>query len=454
MGSAAGATCRPISIRWADCVRRPPRTRGPGRRRGRSLAPHLLRVDRRRVHAHAGPERAPVAERMEAAPARSDRRRILARLAERRALRAASSTRATSAPSATRSKAPRRSCRCSTRCSRPRCSGGVEVAFIAMSHRGRLNVHDPRRGTRAGELFAGFEDVDPRSVLGSGDVKYHLGATGEYVAAPAGAYSHAPRLESEPPRGGRSGADGPRARAKQAARRGRRGAVLPIVVHGDAAFAGQGIAAETLNLRIWPAIGRRHASTSSSTTCIGFTTEPRALHSSRFATDVGEAARRFPILHVNGEDPDAVVRVGAHRARVSAPTFASDVVVDLIGYRRYGHSEVDDPTTTQPLLYRKIEARPCSGRATPRASARIGRDCSAAGGGITASSKPSRKQARADEEEAGPAAAAADYWTPTRAAGTTAPIRGRHRRPAQDGSPRSATRWRVCRRVRTSTRRS
>jgi 2-oxoglutarate dehydrogenase E1 component len=132
--------------------------------------------------------------------------------------------------------------------------------------------------------------------------------------------------------------------------------VFPIVLHGDAAFAGQGVLAETLNmadLHGYRVGGTVHVIVNN---LIGFTTEPRALHSSRFASDV---ARRLPIpiFHVNGEDPDAVARV-ARMAVDYRYTFKSDVVVDLIGFRRHGHSEVDDPTITQPLLYRQIQAHP------------------------------------------------------------------------------------------------
>jgi 2-oxoglutarate dehydrogenase E1 component len=132
--------------------------------------------------------------------------------------------------------------------------------------------------------------------------------------------------------------------------------VVPIVLHGDAAFAGQGIVAETLNLQSVPGYevgGTVHVVVNN---LIGFTTEPYQLHSSRFATDV---ARRLPIpiFHINGEDPDAVVRVAAlamdYRAR-----FHTDVVIDLIGYRRHGHNEADDPTTRQPLLYQRIKEHP------------------------------------------------------------------------------------------------
>jgi 2-oxoglutarate dehydrogenase E1 component len=131
---------------------------------------------------------------------------------------------------------------------------------------------------------------------------------------------------------------------------------MPIVLHGDAAFAGQGILAETLNLADLEGYrvgGTVHVIVNN---LIGFTTEPKNLQSSRFASDVAKRLP-IPIFHVNGEDPDAVVRVAALAVEYRY-AFHSDVVIDLIGYRKWGHSEVDDPTITQPLLYRKIESHP------------------------------------------------------------------------------------------------
>ena len=146
-----------------------------------------------------------------------------------------------------------------------------------------------------------------------------------------------------------------RARAKQERlgdRTGRR--VLPVLMHGDSAFAGQGILAETLNLAHFEGYdvgGTVHVVVDNH---IGFTTEPHAYSSTRYATDVAKRLP-IPIFHVNAEDPEAVERV-ARLAVEYRTAFASDVVIDLIGYRRYGHSEVDDPTVTQPLLYQKIRA--------------------------------------------------------------------------------------------------
>jgi 2-oxoglutarate dehydrogenase E1 component len=232
----------------------------------------------------------------------------------------------------------------------------AQQAVIAMSHRGRLNVMLHVVGRDAAELFGGFEDVDPRSILGGGDVKYHMGATGDFRGRNGREVnihlvSNPSHLEAVDPV-----AVG-RVRAKQE-RLGdaARARVFPIVLHGDAAFAGQGVLAETLNLACLPGYavgGTVHVVVNN---LIGFTTEPASLFSSRFASDVAKRLP-IPIFHVNGEDPDAVARVAALAIDYRF-AFGTDVVVDLIGYRRHGHSEVDDPTITQPLLYKQINAHP------------------------------------------------------------------------------------------------
>ena len=233
--------------------------------------------------------------------------------------------------------------------------GAVELV-MGMSHRGRLNVIVQVAQRAPEEVFAGFEDVDPRSVLGSGDVKYHMGATGEYETR-SGARVHI-HLVSNP---SHLEAVDPvtvgRTRAKQD-RAGEDGLkkYLPLLVHGDAAFAGQGITAETLNLadlKGYSVGGTVHIIANN---LLGFTTLYNEEHSSRFSAQL---ARRqsIPIFHVNAEDVDAVIRVG-RMALEYRYAFGSDVVIDLIGYRRHGHSEVDDPTVTQPLLYKAIKEHP------------------------------------------------------------------------------------------------
>jgi 2-oxoglutarate dehydrogenase E1 component len=233
---------------------------------------------------------------------------------------------------------------------------GAEKAMIAMSHRGRLNVMVNIVGRSAAELFARFEDVDPRSTLGGGDVKYHMGATGDFHAANGRIVemhlvSNPSHLEAaDPVVMGRT-----RAKQKRHGEHGKR-EVVSITMHGDAAFAGQGICAETLNMcgvAGFTVGGTIHIIVNN---LIGFTTVPRDTGSSRFSSDLAKRLE-IPIFHVNAEDPDAVVRVG-RMALEYRHMFGTPVVVDLIGYRRHGHSEVDDPTITQPLRYRKIEAHP------------------------------------------------------------------------------------------------
>jgi 2-oxoglutarate dehydrogenase E1 component len=233
---------------------------------------------------------------------------------------------------------------------------GAEKAMLAMSHRGRLNVMVQIVGRAAADVFARFEDVDPRSILGGGDVKYHMGATGTFHAAngrEVGMHlvSNPSHLEAvDPVVIGRT-------RAKQM-RRGENGRrlVVPITMHGDAAFAGQGICAETLNMagvEGFAVGGSVHIIVNN---LIGFTTPPKEGGSSRYSSDLAKRLP-IPIFHVNAEDPDAVVRVG-RMALDYRYEFGTPVFIDLIGYRRHGHSEVDDPTITQPRRYRKIEAHP------------------------------------------------------------------------------------------------
>ncbi|MHB1958076.1 MAG: 2-oxoglutarate dehydrogenase E1 component [Acidobacteriaceae bacterium] len=233
---------------------------------------------------------------------------------------------------------------------------GAEKFVIAMSHRGRLNVMVNTLGKSAADIFSKFEDADPRSSLGSGDVKYHVGATGTFTTRQGkelGLHlvSNPSHLEAVDPV-----AMG-RAYAKQM-RYGVEGRdrVLPVVIHGDAAFAGQGILAETMNLGSLEGYSVGGSLQIIANNLIGFTAEPDEYNSSRFASDI---ARRLPIpiFHVNAEDVDAVVRV-ASLAVEYRYQFHTDVVIDLIGYRRHGHSEVDDPTITQPLRYAKIQSHP------------------------------------------------------------------------------------------------
>jgi 2-oxoglutarate dehydrogenase E1 component len=232
---------------------------------------------------------------------------------------------------------------------------GIVRSIIAMAHRGRLNVMTNTIGRAPSELFAKFEDVDPRSTLGGGDVKYHIGATGDYTS-PEGKTialhlaSNPSHLEAvNPVVMGRSRAYQTRIGAEGKKR------VLPIIIHGDAAFAGQGVTAESLNLASLSGYsigGTLHIITNN---LLGFTANPEESNSTRFSTDLAKRLP-IPIFHVNAEDPDACIRI----ARIAAEyrqRFHADVVVDLIGYRRYGHNETDDPTVTQPRRYAVIKER-------------------------------------------------------------------------------------------------
>jgi 2-oxoglutarate dehydrogenase E1 component len=233
---------------------------------------------------------------------------------------------------------------------------GVQYLYIAMSHRGRLNVMKSIINIRAEDIFAGIEDVDPRSVLGSGDVKYHIGATGVYTSHSG--HRVEVHLSTNPSH--LEAVDAVimgRARARQE-RWGASGVdrILPVTLHGDAAFAGQGITAETLNLADlsgYTVGGTIHIIVNN---LVGFTAQPPVLHSGRFSSD---AAKRLsiPIIHVNAEEPGAIWWAGKLVAEYRH-RFKSDVVLDIIGFRRYGHSEIEDPTITQPLLYAKIAEHP------------------------------------------------------------------------------------------------
>ena len=233
---------------------------------------------------------------------------------------------------------------------------GVNRSVFAMSHRGRLNVMVNTIGRPSHEVFTKFEDVDPRSTMGGGDVKYHTGATGEFLT-PKGKTialhlaSNPSHLEAvDPVIMGRT-----RAYQERIGKSGKQ-EVLPMIIHGDAAFAGQGIWAETLNLASLHGYNVGGTIQVIVNNLLGFTALPEESNSSRFSTDLAKRLP-IPIFHVNAEDPEAVARI-AILAADYRQAFHSDVVVDLIGYRRHGHSEVDDPTVTQPRRYAKIKDHP------------------------------------------------------------------------------------------------
>ena len=233
--------------------------------------------------------------------------------------------------------------------------GMVEVV-MGMSHRGRLNVLANVVGKPLSEIFKEFEgDLDPDTVQGSGDVKYHLGITGRFTSRAGNDLavvlaSNPSHLEAVDPV-----VEG-MARAKQdLIGEDADDRVLPVLLHGDAAFAGQGVVAETLNmsqLQGYRTGGTVHIVVNN---LIGFTTAPKSGRSTTYATDVAKMIQA-PILHVNGDDPEACVRV-MKLAFEYRRTFKRDIVIDLMCYRRYGHNEADEPAFTQPLMYSQIDQR-------------------------------------------------------------------------------------------------
>jgi 2-oxoglutarate decarboxylase len=231
----------------------------------------------------------------------------------------------------------------------------LEEVAIAMAHRGRLSVLANIAGKTYGQIFREFEGTqDPRTVHGSGDVKYHLGTEGTFTAADGKqipVYIAANPSHLEVVDGVMEGI----VRAKQDRHPIGSYNVLPLMVHGDAAMAGQGIIVEVLQmsqLRAYRTGGTVHVNINNQ---VGFTTSPGEGRSSVYSTDVAKTIQA-PIFHVNGDDPEAVTRV-AHLAFAYRQEFHRDVVIDLVCYRRRGHNEGDDPSMTQPLMYNLIEAK-------------------------------------------------------------------------------------------------
>lgn len=233
---------------------------------------------------------------------------------------------------------------------------GIEEVCIGMPHRGRLNVLVNIAGKSYKQVFREFEGGPGEgTVHGSGDVKYHLGAEGEYVA-PTGATcrvyvaANPSHLEAVNPV-----LEGITRAKQDRLDRGEEFPVLPVLLHGDAAFAGQGVVAETLNLsqlRGYRTGGTIHVIINNQ---VGFTTAPEASRSSVYASDVARMVQA-PIFHVNGDDPEACVRVAA-LAFEYRQTFHKDVVIDMVCYRKRGHNEADDPSLTQPLMYNIIDGK-------------------------------------------------------------------------------------------------
>ncbi len=235
-------------------------------------------------------------------------------------------------------------------------AAGMAEAVLGMAHRGRLNVLANVVGKSYGEIFREFEgDLDPETVQGSGDVKYHKGAAGKFVSAsgaeiPVTLASNPSHLEAVDPV-----VEG-MARARQDLLENADSfPVLSVLIHGDAAFAGQGVVAETLNLsalRGYRTGGTVHLVINNQ---LGFTTAPEEARSSVYPTDVAKMVQA-PIFHVNGDDPEACARVG-RLAFAFRQRFHKDVVVDMVCYRRFGHNEGDEPSYTQPQMYDRIERK-------------------------------------------------------------------------------------------------
>jgi 2-oxoglutarate dehydrogenase E1 component len=233
---------------------------------------------------------------------------------------------------------------------------GMNSAMMGMAHRGRLNVLVNIVGKSYEQLFGEFEgNIDPESIQGSGDVKYHLGQTGKFVSRTGNEIevelaANPSHLEAVDPV-----VEGMTRARMDSIEPPDNYPVLPVLIHGDAAFAGQGVVAETLNLsqiKGYRVGGTIHLIINNQ---LGFTTPPEAARSSEYATDVAKMVQA-PIFHVNGDDPEACVRV-ARLAFAYRQAFHKDVVLDMLCYRRHGHNESDDPSYTQPLMYKRIEAR-------------------------------------------------------------------------------------------------
>jgi len=237
---------------------------------------------------------------------------------------------------------------------------GLAGAVMGMAHRGRLNVLVNIVGKTYAQLFDEFEGgTISEMTQGSGDVKYHLGQTGVFVSRngnplPLELAANPSHLEAVNP----VVLGMVRARMDLVDHEAEYGdyPILPLLIHGDAAFAGQGVVAETLNLsqiRGYRVGGTIHVIINNQ---LGFTTTPEAARSSEYSTDVAKMIQA-PIFHVNGDDPEACVRV-ARYAFAYRQRFNKDVVIDMICYRRHGHNEGDDPSYTLPEMYRRIDARP------------------------------------------------------------------------------------------------
>ena len=326
----------------------------------RHAARRVLPHDRHRVHAHPGARGAALDPGAGRGPPPGPRRSTTSATSSpsstppRRSR--SSSPPSTSARSASGSRAPSRRSPSSTPCSKPAADADLDGVVMGMAHRGRLNVLTNIVGKSYDQVFKEFDGaVDPESTQGSGDVKYHLGQVGKYVSRSGKEVevelsANPSHLETVDP------VVVGMARAKQdQINEPGSFSVMPLLIHGDSAFAGQGVVAETLQLGMikgYRVGGTIHLIINNQ---LGFTTPPESARSSEYCTDVAKMVQA-PIFHVNGDDPEACVRV-ARLAFAYRQRFNKDVVIDMICYRRLGHNEGDDPSYTQPLMYKRINAR-------------------------------------------------------------------------------------------------
>jgi len=235
--------------------------------------------------------------------------------------------------------------------------GGEEIV-IGMAHRGRLNILANVLHKDLSAIFAEFEDKDAQELMGRGDVKYHLGYSSDRVTS-SGKHLHLSLAFNPSHLEWVNTVVEGRVRAKQdrdEPRDPERKKVLPVLIHGDAAFAGQGLVAETLNLANlegYTTGGTIHVVINNQ---VGFTTNPEDARSTPYCTDIARVLRA-PVFHVNGEDPEAVVWA-VQLAVDYRQTFGQDVLIDLYCYRKYGHNEADEPSFTQPVMYEVIRRKP------------------------------------------------------------------------------------------------
>ena len=229
----------------------------------------------------------------------------------------------------------------------------IEEIVVGMAHRGRLNVLANIMGKNVREIFAAFDDKKPERFLGGGDVKYHLGYSSDRITTSGNKVHLSLAFNPSHLEWVNPVVEG-RVRAKQ--ERGKRRGVMPLLIHGDAAFMGQGVVPETLNLaglEGYTTGGTVHVVVNNQ---IGFTTIPEDSRSTRYCTDITRMMR-VPVFHVNGEDPEAVIQV-TRLAMEFRQRFAKDVVIDMYCYRKYGHNEGDEPRFTQPVMYALIKNKP------------------------------------------------------------------------------------------------